>query len=525
MQSFGFQDAGMKAFQQDMILVLVESVTPRGLSNLLGWKSGICMSYRARYEYILTFLADMVSLICAVVLSRFIFDAWFQMIPEEHNSQEYLQFYLMLAVAFAIGFILFDQEEDITHRSLKKEILRAAVMTFAIGAVLALLLVLGKMPLGDSRYFFVGILAFNFILQPVFHTSVKSYLRESGKASPMKKLVGVLTVADRAQPLLEDLKKDWSKEICGVALMDATKEEIGQTIYGLPIKAGFEDFMTWVRRDALDEVYLDVPYDSGASLENYLAELESMGLDVHFSVPLLEKLYRGHPGEGWRSQAAASLERRGNTYLIGISTVHHNIRDMLLKRIIDICGALVGLVISIPFIAIVAIPLKIESPGPLFFKQKRVGLNGRYFYIYKLRSMYMDAEERKKELMAKNEMNGFMFKMTDDPRITKVGKFIRKTSIDELPQFWNVLRGDMSLVGTRPPTVDEYKHYESHHKRRLSMKPGITGMWQVSGRSSIENFEDVVSLDTQYIDNWSLGLDIQILIKTVAVVFAGSGAK
>ncbi len=130
-----------------------------------------------------------------------------------------------------------------------------------------------------------------------------------------------------------------------------------------------------------------------------------------------------------------------------------------------------------PIIAIVAIPLKIESPGPLFFrKQKRVGRNGRYFYIHKLRSMYIDAEERKKELMAQNEMNGLMFKMEDDPRVTKVGKFIRKTSIDELPQFFDVLRGDMSLVGTRPPTVDEYKQYESYHKRRLSMKPGITGL-------------------------------------------------
>ncbi len=145
-----------------------------------------------------------------------------------------------------------------------------------------------------------------------------------------------------------------------------------------------------------------------------------------------------------------------------------------------------------------AIPLKLESPGPLFFKQKRVGRMAVCFYIHKLRSMYMDAEERKKELMAQNEMNGLMFKMQDDPRITKVGKFIRKTSIDELPQFFDVLRGDMSLVGTRPPTLDEYKQYESHHKRRLSMKPGITGLWQVSGRSDIEDFEEVVKLDVQY---------------------------
>ena len=127
--------------------------------------------------------------------------------------------------------------------------------------------------------------------------------------------------------------------------------------------------------------------------------------------------------------------------------------------------------------------------------------------------------------MDRNEMNGLMFKMENDPRITRVGRFIRRTSIDELPQFFNVLKGDMSLVGTRPPTVDEYRQYESHHKRRLSMKPGITGLWQVSGRSDIENFEDVVKLDVQYIDHWSLGLDLKLLCKTVAVVFAGRGAR
>ena len=138
--------------------------------------------------------------------------------------------------------------------------------------------------------------------------------------------------------------------------------------------------------------------------------------------------------------------------------------------------------------------------------------------------MYIDAEERKKELMAQNEMNGLMFKMKDDPRITKVGKFIRKTSIDELPQFINVLKGDMSLVGTRPPTVAEFKQYQGHHKRRLSMKPGITGMWQVSGRSNITDFEDVVKLDRQYIAEWNFALDIKILFKTVLVVFKRDGA-
>ncbi|CBL35513.1 Sugar transferases involved in lipopolysaccharide synthesis [butyrate-producing bacterium SM4/1] len=191
----------------------------------------------------------------------------------------------------------------------------------------------------------------------------------------------------------------------------------------------------------------------------------------------------------------------------------------------DILGAAVGICLTVLIGLFVVPAIKLESPGPAVFKQTRIGKNGRKFSIYKFRSMYMDAEERKKELMKQNEMDGLMFKMKDDPRITKVGKFIRKTSIDELPQFFNVLRGDMSLVGTRPPTVDEFERYEEHHKRRLSLRPGITGMWQVSGRSDIQNFEDVVRLDLEYIDNWSVWLDIKILFQTVLVVLLHRGAE
>lgn len=483
------------------------------------------MSYRERYEYILTFVADAAALLLATFLSKLVFGTTGQLIVSAYSSQDYMQFYLIACLAFLLSFLCLDREENMTQRIFREEILDMIKASIVFGAIFALLLLIGKAALLDSRYFFFGIILGFFIFGVIFRTLAKNYLEKSGKNNGMKKLVGVLTVTERAKPLLRDLQGDWSKELCGIALMDGTKDQIGKTIEETPIKAGFEDFIAWVRRDALDEVYVDVPYDSGDSLASYLAELESMGLDVHFSIPLLEKLYHDEQGEGWRKRIASSLEKRGDAFLVGMSTVHHSIRDMLIKRLLDIAGSAVGLVISVPIIAVVAIPLKLESPGPLFFRQKRVGLNGRYFYIYKLRSMYADAEERKKELMDKNEMSGLMFKMTDDPRITKVGKFIRKTSIDELPQFLNVLRGDMSLVGTRPPTVDEYKQYKSHHKRRLSMKPGITGMWQVSGRSSIENFEEVVQLDTQYIDNWSLKLDMEILFKTVAVVFAGRGAK
>ena len=195
------------------------------------------------------------------------------------------------------------------------------------------------------------------------------------------------------------------------------------------------------------------------------------------------------------------------------------------KRFFDIVLSVIGLIVAAIPMAIVAIAIKWDSPGPVIFKQQRLGRYGKVYTMYKFRSMYADAEERKKELMAQNEMNGLMFKMEDDPRITRVGRFIRRTSIDELPQFFDVVRGSMSLVGTRPPTLDEYRQYESHHKRRLSMKPGITGLWQVSGRSDIDDFEEVVKLDVQYIDNWSIWMDIYLLFRTVGVVFDRKGAK
>jgi exopolysaccharide biosynthesis polyprenyl glycosylphosphotransferase len=192
----------------------------------------------------------------------------------------------------------------------------------------------------------------------------------------------------------------------------------------------------------------------------------------------------------------------------------------------DLGGSLFGIIIfGIPMI-IVAIMIKLDSKGPVIFKQERVGKNGRRFKIYKFRSMVVDAEQKKKELEKQNKVSGgYMFKIKDDPRITRVGKFIRRTSLDELPQLFNVLFGSMSLVGTRPPTVDEVEKYDTKHWRRLSIKPGITGMWQTSGRSEITNFDEVVALDTYYIDNWSMWLDLKIIIKTaVQLVLKRTGA-
>ena len=211
--------------------------------------------------------------------------------------------------------------------------------------------------------------------------------------------------------------------------------------------------------------------------------------------------------------------------------------QLFLKRTIDIIGGLVGSLFALIIITIVGPKIKKASPGPILYKSERIGQNGKRFQMIKIRSMYLDADARKASLMAQNRVkDGMMFKLDFDPRIigneelpdgtrkTGIGEFIRKTSLDEFPQFFNVLMGDMSLVGTRPPTPDEWDKYELHHRARLATKPGITGMWQVSGRSEITDFEEVVRLDTSYIQNWSLGLDIKILLKTVINVIKGKGA-
>jgi lipopolysaccharide/colanic/teichoic acid biosynthesis glycosyltransferase len=192
----------------------------------------------------------------------------------------------------------------------------------------------------------------------------------------------------------------------------------------------------------------------------------------------------------------------------------------------DIVGSLIGLLITGILYLFIAPRIRRADPGPVFFSQTRIGKNGRPFQIYKFRSMYLDAEKRKKELMAENEMQGLMFKMEHDPRILPgIGEKIRSRSLDEFPQFLNVLKGDMSLVGTRPPTLEEFRQYDAHHKMRLSFKPGITGLWQVSGRSTITDFEKIVALDNEYIKKWNLRLDIRILFKTVGVVISKQGAS
>lgn len=207
------------------------------------------------------------------------------------------------------------------------------------------------------------------------------------------------------------------------------------------------------------------------------------------------------------------------------ATIPHNIHHSVYsktKRLIDICGAMVGLVITALLFLPIAIAIKLDSPGPIFYSQTRCGLKGKLFRIWKFRSMIVGADQKKH--LVKNNAKGHIFKNETDPRITRVGTLIRRSSLDEFPQFWNVLRGDMSLVGTRPPTPDEVKKYNKRHLKRLQVKPGLTGEWQVKGRSKVQNFEQVVAMDLDYQEKWSIYYDLFLIFKTIEVVFKGDGA-
>ncbi len=327
----------------------------------------------------------------------------------------------------------------------------------------------------------------------------------------------LLVVADEAniRTLIQDLKamKDFSYEFTGAVVIDGM--DIPEEVEGIRVVSDRDNLINYCKGASLDEVIIAVSAQLQHKTTAQMEILAEMGITVHFHIAVPELLSAGNK----------ELQKFGRFYTVTYANKVAPTGQLMLKRLLDLLGAAVGCIALLLLTIIMSPIIKLESPGPIFFAQKRVGRNGRIFKMYKFRSMYVDAEERKSELMAQNEMNGLMFKIENDPRVTKIGRFMRRTSLDEFPQFINILKGDMSLVGTRPPTLDEFALYSPYHKKRLSFRPGLTGMWQVSGRSDITDFEEIVRLDVEYIDNWSFMLDVKILLKTVLAVFMKSGAK
>lgn len=463
---------------------------------------------KQRIQNIILFITDFAGLLLSYYMSGFIWLYYYKGFGLGFSVGQVDSKLTVVIATFLIAYLIHTENEDYTKRTLMQETVSVFKTNIILAAIIAIYQLLDKSSVDFPRGLYVLTIIINVILMLIVRQVIKLYLTKKYRN---KKRLLVITTSDRADRIVDKYSSidNWANRLYGIAVID--KDMKGDNINGVPVVANVHDMMTYMKNEIVDEVYISIRQDKAEELSAVVMQLEDMGIIVHIKLETLDA-YKDYD---------MKLEKMGKTPVVTFANRFYDYRKLAIKRIIDIIGSIVGLMIMFIAMIFVAPAIKIESPGPVFFKQKRVGRNGRYFYIYKFRSMYMDAEERKKELMAKNEMSGLMFKMKDDPRITKVGKFIRKTSIDELPQFINVFKGDMSIVGTRPPTVNEFKQYEGHHKRRLSMKPGITGMWQAYGRKTITDFEDIVSMDLDYIDNWSIMLDVKIILRTFIAVFQG----
>lgn len=353
----------------------------------------------------------------------------------------------------------------------------------------------------------------------------KRYLESRMKNGGDSSLI-IVTTSSIAEEIVKNVKEHnyEMQQINGVIIVD--KDMVGEVIEDIPVISDEEHAAEILRQIWVDEVFIIL--DEKAPYPKELIErCSEMGLTVHLG---LTKVTNSTLGK-------QTIGKVGGYTVLTTSINVMTMKQAFMKRTIDILAGLVGCLATGIIFIFIAPAIYIASPGPIFFSQERIGQNGKIFKMYKFRSMYMDAEERKAELMKENKMSSnLMFKMDFDPRIignkilpdgtkkTGIGQFIRSTSLDEFPQFFNVLIGQMSLIGFRPCLKSEYEEYDFHHRARIAMKPGITGMWQVSGRSDITDFEEVVKLDTEYIRNWSMGLDFKILFKTVAAVLKRDGS-
>lgn len=387
-------------------------------------------------------------------------------------------------------------------------VLKAALIEFFILG--ALVFVLREREL--SRYFFGLFLGLNYGFVLIEKLGARILLSSFRRRGYNYRNVYIYGGGPNAQKVIHTLRrnKHWGY-VPAAVLMEG--KPLGELIEGVPVVGGAKDLEALAHQHQIDEVIFAPDRLDPAETQEALSLCERVGIPARVSLALFDI-----------SQSKIFYSHLEEIPLVTFYTTLRTPFEAIIKRVMDIFVSIIGLLILAVLYPWISYRIRKESTGAVIFKQLRVGENGRRFKCYKFRTMVANADDLKASLHQSNQMQGPMFKVENDPRITPFGAFLRRTSLDELPQFFNILRGDMSVVGTRPPTPDEVKQYESRFRRRLSIRPGLTGLWQVSGRSQIRNFEDVLALDLEYIDRWSIWLDLRIIAKTVWITLFGRGA-
>jgi exopolysaccharide biosynthesis polyprenyl glycosylphosphotransferase len=428
--------------------------------------------------------------------------------------QEYLKVYPLVLIIWSI--LLFSYHSYHSHRTvpLTREaltILRVVVVGNAILATFAYLLPLRNL----SRAWFVifaVLSALLLLVEKIMLRVVARYVRSKGLNYRTILIVGTGRRALDVARMIQN-HKWWGYKILGF-VSDGHHLANGWARYRVfGTVPDLKKILENPKTEPIDEIVFAVTRKKLDEMKQIFLMCEELGIRTRVAMNFFSNRV-----------ARMEVEELEGIPFLTFTTTPSNETHLALKRLLDVAVSLLLLVLSFPVIVVAALAIRLTSPGSILFKQERLGLNGRIFTLYKFRTMIADAERRQKEVSHLNEMNGPVFKAKGDPRVTPVGRFLRKFSLDELPQLWNVFKGDMSLVGPRPPIPEEVEAYHRWHRRRLSMKPGLTCLWQVSGRNDID-FDRWMELDLQYIDNWSPALDFKILLRTIPAVLSGKGAS
>ena len=459
----------------------------------------------SRAKHIEFIISDLLALEIAFLLAFYV-----RFVIETSTKANYRLINLSLLAVYLIIILAQPLHSGILKRGYLKEFSNVVLMDIEMLAALLVILFVMKETDEVSRLFIGFLFILNLLITYFFRIVIKGIIHERFRKNNNKTHIVIVCYRENAKNIYDQIMESNPGSIQVDRFMLLDQEKRMTPIEGVKIMYR-QEMQEFLRTHIVDEIYIGSKAKDVGKLINWFL---SMGVIVHIMTDVFV-----HEVPNVR------IDKVGKSTCITSTISPITTGQKVVKRFFDIIISLVGLVITGVLFIIFAPIIFIQSPGRVIFSQVRVGLNGRHFKIYKFRTMYPDAEEHKKELLGENEINGQMFKVTKDPRVIPIGRFLRRTSIDEFPQFINVLKGDMSLVGTRPPTLDEFERYKPHHMSRLAMKPGITGLWQISGRSDITDFEKVVALDTQYITNYSLGLDVEIFLKTFAAVVSGKGSK